>query len=96
MKILAIEKGNPNATTDSFELCWLSEVTRVWELYQGDIIREIYFRQDSSAAVLMLEFAGIEEAQEILHSLPLVEERLVTSETIPLKPYPSFSRLFAH
>ena len=44
----------------------------------------------------MLECAGIEEAQETLNSLPLVREGLITFEIIPLKPYPSFSRLFAH
>ena len=56
----------------------------------------MYFSQDKSEVVLMLECAGIEDAQEILNSLPLVREGLITFEIIPFKPYPSFSRLFAH
>lgn len=54
------------------------------------------FCQDRSEALLMLECADIEDAQETLNSLPLVREGLITFEIIPLKPYPSFSRLFAH
>jgi hypothetical protein len=96
LKILAIVKENPNASADSFELCFQSEATRVWELYQAGIIREMNFRQDKSEAVLMHECAGIEDAQEILNSLHLVREGTITFEIIPLKPYPSFSRLFAH
>jgi hypothetical protein len=43
----------------------------------------------------MLECASIEKAQEILSSLPLVKERLIAFEIIPLKPYSGFSRLFS-
>jgi hypothetical protein len=61
LKILAIVTENLNASADSFELCFQSEATRVWELYQAGIIREMNFRQDKSEAVLMLECAGIED-----------------------------------
>jgi hypothetical protein len=45
--------------------------------------------------VLILECADIEEAREVLNTLPLVKEGLITFDVIPLVPYPGFSRLFA-
>ena len=70
------------------------EALRAWELYQQGIIREMYFRDDRSEAVLILECLNINEAQKILSTLPLVEEGLIQFELIPLRPYPGFSRLF--
>ena len=45
--------------------------------------------------VLILECGGTAHAEEILSSLPLVREKLITFELIPLKAYPGFARLFA-
>ena len=95
MKILAVEKEYPRFGADAFKPHLKSEAARVWELYQAGIIREAYFRQDRPEAVLMLECANIEEAREILNSLPLVKEKLIAFEIIPLKPYSGFSRLFS-
>jgi muconolactone delta-isomerase len=94
MKILAIERDVPGTTGDQFRPHLRPEATRVWELYQSGSIREMYFRQDQSSAVLMLECADLKEANEILNSLPLVKEGLITFDIIPLIAYPGFSRLF--
>lgn len=94
MKILATEKETPDVNAEAFKPYLKSEAFRVWELYQAGIIREIYFRQGRSEAVLMLECADTEDAQEILASLPLVREGLIAFDVIPLKPYSGFSRLF--
>ncbi len=37
----------------------------------------------------------VEEALEVLNTLPLVREKLVRFELIPLVAYPGFARLFA-
>ncbi|MCP4140721.1 MAG: superoxide dismutase [Chloroflexi bacterium] len=95
MKILAIEKEMPGASDDEFEPHLKAEAARAWALYQAGVIRELYFRQDQSTAILILECADIEEAREVLSTLPLVRERLITFEIIPLKSYPGFSRLFS-
>jgi hypothetical protein len=95
MKILAMEKELPGATAEAFRLHLKAEAARVWELVQADVIRELYFRQDRSEAVLVLECATVEEAKAALDTLPLVREGLITFEMIPLVPYPGFSRLFA-
>lgn len=94
MKILAIEKEVPGVEDDQFTPYLKDEAAKVWDLYQTDILRELYFRSDQSSAVLVLECAGVEEAREILNTLPLVKESLIAFEIIPLKAYPGFSRLF--
>ena len=96
MKILAIEHDTPAATPEAFtDELKQAEALNVWELYQSDTLREIYFRADQSAAVLMLECSTLEEAHDIVNSLPLVRAGLITFELIPLRAYPGFSRLFA-
>ena len=66
MKILAIEKEVPNITADSFKPHLKSEASKVWELYQACIVREIYFRQDRTEAILVLDCADTEEAKDFL------------------------------
>jgi hypothetical protein len=95
MKILALEKELPGVVEEQFTTSLKrAEAFRVWELYLAGIFRELYFRQDWPGAVLMLECADVEEAQEILNTLPLVKAGLVTFEIVSLAPYPGFSRLF--
>jgi len=95
MKILAIEKESPNTASVDFESHLNAEAAKVWELYQKGTIRELYFRADITTAILILECEDIEEAQEVLSTLPLVEAGLITFDIIPLVSYPGFARLFA-
>lgn len=94
MKILALEKENPDTKSEVFTPHLRAEAARVWELYQRGQIREIYFRGDRKEAVLILECTDLGEANELLDSLPLVQEGLISFEIIPLIPYPGFERLF--
>ena len=94
MKILAIEREVPGMTEEMFHPHLEEEAGRVWELYQAGIFREIYFTQEQSAAVIILECAGIDEADRALASLPLVTKGLISFDLLPLIPYPGFSRLF--
>jgi hypothetical protein len=94
MRILAIEKALPGVREDQFALYLKAEASRVWELYQAGVFREMFFRADRTEAVLLMECSSLEEAQQALDSLPLVEAGLITFDVIPLRPYPGFSRLF--
>jgi muconolactone delta-isomerase len=94
MKILAMEIGTEGVTSGQFKPHLKSEAKRVWELYQDGTIREFYFREDRSEAVLMLECADPGEARQMLASLPLVKAGLITFDIIPLVPYPGIARLF--
>lgn len=95
MKILAIEKKLPGTKADDFKPHLKAEASKAWKLYQSGIIREMYFRQDQATAILILECTDVKEAQKALNTLPLVKERLITFDIVPLIPYPGFSRLFS-
>lgn len=94
MKILAIEQDAPGRSAADFSPYLRAEAAAVYTLQQAGIIREIYFRADCHAAVIMLECASLDEAREALDSLPLVSSGLIRFEIIQLLPYPGFARLF--
>ena len=95
MKILVLEHELPNATAEQFQQFAVAEARKAWDLHQTGIIRELYFRADQNEAILVLERASVNEAQEALSTLPFVQNELITFEVIPLKAYPGFERLFA-
>jgi hypothetical protein len=95
MKLLALEHELPNVAPQQFQQHAKSEARKVWELHQAGIVRELYFCADRNEAVLMLECVSVAEAQEVLSTLPFVENKLIYFEVIPLKAYPGFERLFA-
>jgi hypothetical protein len=94
MKILALEVEAEHAQPEQFPPHLKAEARRVWQLYQTGTIREMYFRAEASAAVLILECRDRTEAEQTLASLPLVQAGLIRFEVIPLVPYPGFARLF--
>ena len=96
MKILAIEKEMPNLSGEDFKPHLKAEASRVWELYQSEIMRELYFDKNTHNAVIILECKDAKEAVEYLNTLPLVKEKLITFEIMELEPYSGFSRLFGN
>lgn len=95
MKILAIEKEEPQKKSVDFLPHLKAESLKVWELYRKGLIRELYFRKDIKAAVLILECDSVEQADKVLQTLPLVKQKLITFELLPLGPYTGFERLFS-
>jgi muconolactone delta-isomerase len=95
MKILALEKELPDASAEKFKPLLKDEARRVWELQQSGSLRESYFRGDQHTAVLVLECADVDEARQLLSSLPLVAAGLIEFEVIPLLPYDGLARLFS-
>jgi len=95
VKILALGRDVPGVTDEQFGPHLKAEATRAWELHQQGVIRELYFRADEDAAVLVLECGNLAEAERALASLPLVREELIAFDLIPLRAYPGFARLFA-
>ncbi len=50
--------------------------------------------RDRPLAVVILEADSIEAAKIALDSLPLVQEKIIDFDIMPLVPYPGFVRLF--
>jgi hypothetical protein len=95
MKVLALGRDTAPADDPRFAEVRPAEARRAWELYQADVIREIYFRADRPNGVLVLEVPDLAVAREVIDSLPLVAAGLIDFDLVPLKPYPGFARLFA-
>ena len=95
MKILALEREFGGATKEMFHTHAQAEDARVWELYQADVIREMYFHAEQNCAVLVFECADEAIARQVLNTLPFVQHGLIAFDLIPLKPYPGFARLFS-
>lgn len=94
MKVLAL--GHDVVAQDDPRFAELRpvEARRVWELYQADILREVYFRADRPNGVLVFEVPDVAVARAAVDSLPLVAAGLIDFELVPLRPYPGFARLF--
>ena len=95
MKVLALGRDRAPADDPRFAEVRPAEARRAWELYQDDVIREIYFRADRPNGVLVLEVPDLVAARAAIDSLPLVAAGLIDFDLVPLKPYPGFARLFA-
>ena len=94
MKILALEHDRPGATSADFAPHLDAEARAVWAMIQSGFIRETYYREDRTEAVIILEAPGTEAARQALSQLPLVRQGLIEFELIGLLPYPGLSRLF--
>ncbi len=95
MKILAIESECIGAHPGQIQSYLKPEALKVWDLYQKGVIRESYFHAERHEAVLILECDNLTAAQEVIQTLPLVREGLITFTLLPLVPYDGFARLFA-
>ncbi len=87
MKILAIEKELKTINQEQMKAYLVSEASEVWELFQKDVIREIYFQKEQHLAVLILECADLIEARTVIRSLPLVKAGLIDFTLLDLIPY---------
>lgn len=94
MKILALEKELPAATSAQFKPLLKDEAYSVWGLQQAGFVRETYFSAEDHGAVFVLECDDKEAARQALAGLPLVKAGLIEFELIPLVPYDGYARLF--
>lgn len=87
MKILAIDKVMPDATPDKVKETFMDEVNYTVKMYLADVVREMYFRQDRSGTILMLEAPSLEDARSLINKMPMVQEGLIDYELIPVGPF---------
>jgi hypothetical protein len=94
MKVLAL--GHDVVAQDDPRFAELrpAEARRVWDLYQQEVLREVYFRADRPNGVLVFEVPDLEAARAAVDSLPLVAAGLIDFDLVPLRSYPGFARLF--
>ena len=94
MKVVALGRDLVAQDDPRFAELRPREARVVWELYQADVLREVYFRADSANGVLVFEVPDVAAARAAVDSLPLVAAGLIDFDLVPLRPYPGFARLF--
>ena len=94
MKVLALGRDVVAQDDPRFAELRPAEARRVWDMYQADVLREVYFRAESANGVLLFEVPDVAAARAAVDSLPLVAAGLIDFDLVPLRPYPGFARLF--
>ena len=92
MKILAIEKEMNDVDWNNLGDLLKDEAQHVFHLYLSNSLREIYFTENKNA-VLVLEAANKNAANELLKTLPLVKSGKIQFETMELRPYTGYERI---
>lgn len=95
MRILAITRREPGATTEQIQALQMPEAKEVWRLMGEDFIREVHFDPTRPAVVLTLEAESAAAAQARLATLPMVAQGLLGFDVLELHPYRQLANLFA-
>jgi len=86
MQVLAIDKVPEGVTKEMLFPHLPSELAATLNLYLQEKIRTFYFRKDRPGVVFLLETESLNEAKEILGTLPMVKENLLDFDLIPVGP----------
>ena len=95
MKIFAISKEQPEVTREALQPYFVAEAKAAWDLYVGGAVRELYSRTDRPGVVIVLEAESVEDARQVLSTLPMMQAGLTDFEYLPVGAFNSFALLFA-
>ncbi|NVO12313.1 MAG: superoxide dismutase [Bacteroidales bacterium] len=94
MKIFAIDKLLQGASLEKIQPFLKDEARHAWKLHKEGYLRELNFRTDRPGVIVVMEVDSIEQAREIMSELPLVREKLIDFEYIPVGAFLPFEDLF--
>lgn len=95
MKVLVTLQPIEGTKPEDLRAYVVEENKVVWELYKTDAIREMYLRGDGRGAIFVLESASEAAAKEAFSQLPMIRDRLLRAEFIPLNPFTQLEFAFA-
>ncbi len=85
-QVLVIETPKDGVTFSQVFAVMPREARATVKLYLDGKIREWYSRGDGKGVVFLVDAKSVEEAREIIETLPLTKEQLVDSQYIPVGP----------
>jgi hypothetical protein len=92
MRFLAlVRRKNEEFSEEQLAAYLEPEAERVRELYTNGVFRAIYSRGDVKGAVVELECASLEEANQVMQTMPFAQQKMIAIEIIPLLPYRGFA-----
>lgn len=94
MKIFAIDRLLTGASMEKIQPFLKEEALHAWKLLKEGSIRDIYFRTDHPGVVVVMEADSVENARKIMSTLPLVREKLIEFDFIPVGVFLPLEGLF--
>jgi len=84
--VFALLKAKPGVTRERVMAIMPAEIRATVQLYLDGKIREWYAREDGKGAVFLLNTRNVAEAESIMESLPLAQEKLPGSRVHSSRP----------
>jgi len=92
---LCLDKPAPDATPENYAPYLTADVLSAWPLYQSNVLRDIYHRQDRPDVAIFLECDPVAEAQQALAAFSRVNADRLSFGCIPLAAFTHWESLFA-
>jgi len=87
MQVLAIERFIDEKAAHNAQTLMKQNEPHIMQLYEEGIIQAYWSRGDRPGTVLLIESDSVESVKKILHAFPLVKQKIVTYNIVPLEPY---------
>ena len=94
MKFLFMTYRLPGVNTEQIAALRLAEAAAVWKLVASGSIREIYYSPERPAVIGMIECESLDQARQIMATLPMPSAKLIDFDFFTLEPYSQFALLF--
>jgi hypothetical protein len=85
MKVFAIATATAALTPEQLQKHMPQEVPSTLRLYLDGKVEQFWFRE-KAGPIFLMNVESVEEAQATLNALPLVAEKLMTYEFLPVGP----------
>jgi muconolactone delta-isomerase len=95
MKIIGLAKALPGVKMEQIMELLKVECEHVWDLHKAGIIREFYLDTNHHSAVLFFECEDVDEAKKVSSEFPLIKEKLIDFDYIPLGAFAPMETMFA-
>jgi hypothetical protein len=94
MKFLAMSRRCPGVGDQQVAALGAAEALQAFKLMSGNVFEQMYFSTDWKGVVLVMQADSRAAAEDILRTLPMVAQGLITFDVYGLTNYDHFSRLF--
>ncbi|URX63835.1 hypothetical protein KR767_07215 [Luteibacter anthropi] len=95
MKVFAIGSGSAPLTPEQRQQYMPSEVPATLRLYLDGKMDQFWFRGDTPGVVFLINAETVEEARDIVGTLPLAKASILNFDFIPVGPLAPLGMLIA-
>jgi len=86
MKVFAIGTGTKPLTDDQKQKYMPHEVPATLKLYLDGKMEQFWMRDQQEGVIFLMSVDSVDEADRLLHALPLVQDGLLSFNLMPIGP----------